>query len=115
MNEKAREWFKFLAGGGLGIVLAASGFKYLMDEGTKDSDFVRTTVQENTKAMSNAATSLDKVADELRLVKDEISEVSSDQKLWVASFRPMAREFKEAAEAVTEQVEQAKADAEEKP
>jgi hypothetical protein len=111
VNEKAVQWFKFLAGGGLGVVLAASGFKYLMDEGTKDGDFVRTTVQENTAAMTQAADAMEDVADELKGVKEEIQQVGSDQKEWVASFRPMAREFKNAAEAVTEQVEQAKAEA----
>lgn len=115
MNEKIFEWGKKIAGGSLATVIALAALKFLTDEGTKDGEFLRTKVQENTTAMTKAADSMEEVADELRGVKEEIQQVGTDQKAWVASFRPMAREFKEAAEAVTEQVEQAKADAEEKP
>lgn len=107
-------WVKLLMGGGLGVVVAVAAFKYLMDEGSKDGDFLRTKIEANTTAMTQVVDAMEDVATELKSVAGELDGVKDEQAELVATFRPMAREFKEAAEAVTEQVEQAKADAEAK-
>jgi hypothetical protein len=99
-------WIKLLMGGGLGVVIAAGAVKYLMDEGSKDGDFLRTKVQENTTAMTKVVDSMEDVASELKGVAEELDGVKDEQQQLVNAFRPMARKFQEAAEAVTEQVEQ---------
>jgi hypothetical protein len=104
-------WVKLLMGGGLGVLIAAGTVKYLMDEGSKDGDFQRTKIQENTTAMNRVADSMDDVVIELKDVADELDGVKDEQQQLVNAFRPMARKFQEAAEAVVEQTERLDAEA----
>jgi hypothetical protein len=114
VNDKVFDWGKKIAGGSFAALIALAAMKFLTDEGVKDGDFQRTRIQENTAAMTRVAGSMEDVATELKAVAGELDGVKDEQAELVATFRPMAREFKNAAEAVTEQVEQAKADAETK-
>lgn len=102
----AMEWVKLAIGGGLGVILALSGWKYLTSENKESANFMRTKIEANTVALTEVKSAMQTqaaatTAQTIATQQQTSSQLAATQQQ-TAAINNLARELKELTEASKE-------------